>query len=178
MSLLTPLWRTRVVDPMLQETGTLSRGGPMRDLLHLGAPTVIESYADKTPFGAVFEDDGKLGYFYAVDLRHGDPIMLDAVYVYHITPVVDHLVPELDAFHAYEARIVWSQDQQRVALLLDGYPHAAFDFTRNRAYCRSNFPSASAWSPEGHEWDQHAVDFLSSLSDEVSQPATKFSVLP
>ena len=150
----------------------------MGELLRLGAPTVIESYADKTPYGAVFEDDGKLAYFYAVDTRLGEPSVLDALCVYHITAVVNHPTPELNAFHPYDARIVWSEDQQHVALLLDGYPHAAFDFEHKRAYCRSNFPSGSAWSSDGHEWDQRAVDFLASLSDHVAQPMTRMSVLP
>lgn len=150
----------------------------MSDVLHLGAPTVIESYADKTSYGAVFEDDGKLAYFYAIDTRLPEPSVLDAVYVYNITSVLDQRVPELDAFHPYDARIVWSADQQQVALLLDGYPHAAFDFAHKRAYCRSNFPSGSTWSPGGHEWDQHAVDFLAALTDAVPQPVTKLSVLP
>jgi hypothetical protein len=107
----------------------------MGEQLHLGAPTVIESYADKTPYGAVFEDDGKLAYFYAVDTRLGEPAVLDSVCVYHITAVVNHPTPELDAFHPYDMRVVWSEDQQHVALLLDGYAHAAFDFENRRAYC-------------------------------------------
>jgi hypothetical protein len=150
----------------------------MGEQLHLGAPTVIESYADKTPYGAVFEDDGKLAYFYAVDTRLGEPAVLDSVCVYHITSVVNHLTPELDAFHPYEVRVVWSEDQQHVALLLDGYAHAAFDFENKRAYCRSNFPSGSAWSPAGHAWDQHAVDFLDALSETVAQPAVRVSGVP
>ncbi|HEX4682493.1 MAG TPA: DUF2251 domain-containing protein [Gemmatimonadaceae bacterium] len=149
----------------------------MGEVLRLGAPTVIESYADKSPYGAVFEDDGKLGYFYAVDTRSGDSAVLDALCVYHITAVVNHPTPELDAFHHYDARIVWSADQQHVALLLDGYAHAAFDFEHKRAYCRSNFPTGSAWSPE-HAWDQRAVDFLDALSEQVAQPAAKYTTLP
>jgi hypothetical protein len=150
----------------------------MAEQLHLGAPTVIESYADKTPFGAVFEDDGKLAYFYAIDTRLAEPAVLDALCVYHITAVVNHPTPELDAFHRYDVRVVWSEDQQHVALLLDGYAHAAFDFENKRAYCRSNFPSGSAWSAGGHAWDQRAVDFLDALSENAAQPAVRVSVLP
>jgi hypothetical protein len=149
----------------------------MGQTLHLGAPTVIESYADKTPYGAVFEDDGKLGYFYALDMRLGDPMVLDALCVYHITAVVNHPTPELDAFRPCDVRVVWSDDQQHVALLLDGYPHAAFDFEHHRACCRSNFPAGSAWSPQ-HVWDQHAVDFLAAVTESVEQPEATISVLP
>ena len=150
----------------------------MGEQLHLGAPTVIESYADKTPYGAVFEDDGKLAYFYAVDTRLGEPAVLDSVCVYHITAVVNHPTPELDAFHSYDVRVVWSEDQQHVALLLDGYAHAAFDFENKRAYCRSNFPSGSAWSPAGHDWDPHAVDFLGALPEGMAQPVVRVSGVP
>jgi hypothetical protein len=45
-------------------------------------------------------------------------------------------------------------------LLLNGRPHAVFAFAGKRAFCRSNFPPASGWSPSGHAWDDHAVDFL------------------
>lgn len=148
----------------------------MGHTLHLGWPTVIESYADRSPFGVVFEDDGKLAYFYAVDTRAGDKV-LDALCIYHITDVVNHRTAGLDAAHAYDVRIVWSADQRRVALLLDGEAHAAFDFERQRAYCRSNFPEGSNWSPGGHAWDDKAVDFLTAPTDETAQPATKYTML-
>jgi hypothetical protein len=48
----------------------------------------------------------------------------------------------------------------RVALVIDGYAPAAFDFGTRRAYSRSNFPPASRWSSAGHAWDECAVDFL------------------
>jgi hypothetical protein len=73
-------------------------------------------------------------------------------------------------------RIVWSPDQRRVALLLDGVPHAAFDFESSRAFCRSNFPERSSWSSAGHAWDEHAVDFLASWSED-GQPATTYTML-
>ena len=148
----------------------------MGHTLHLGWPTVIESYAEKTPFGVVFEDDGGLAYFYAVDTRHGAHAVVDAVCIYHVTAVVNHLTPGLDAHHDYDVRIVWSDDQQRVALLLDGTPHAAFDFEHKRASCRSNFPEASSWSADGHAWDDRAVEFLAACSEE-GQPVAKYTML-
>jgi hypothetical protein len=150
----------------------------MNQQLHIGAPSTIESYAERAPYGAVFEDDGKVAYFYAVDTRSGDRGFLDAVCVYEVWNLINHPTPELDAYRAYDIRIVWSEDQRQVALLLDGYPHAAFDFDQHRAYCRSNFPSGSSWSPAGHAWDAHAVDFLSLLTDEIRQPNAKHTGLP
>ena len=52
------------------------------------------------------------------------------------------------------------EDQERVALLMNGRAEAVFDFAAKRAFCRSNFPVASEWSPLGHAWDDHAADFL------------------
>jgi hypothetical protein len=158
--------------------GLAAGGWAMGQTLHLGAPTTIESYADRTPYGAVFEDDGKLAYFYAVESRDGDAAVLDAVMVYEITSLIEHPTSDLNAFRPCDVRIVWSADQEHVALLLDGQPHAAFDFARKRAYCRTNFPAGSRWSNGGHAWEPSSVEFLESLSDAVAQPSVKFSLLP
>ena len=132
----------------------------MGQTLHLGMPTVVEAFADRSPYGALFEDDGKTAYFYGLDTRLGDQPVLDAVYVYDVSALLGHPTSELDLHVPCELEIMWSPDQQRVALLLNGYPHAAFDFVAKRAYCRSNFPPGSRWSASGHMWDDHAVDFL------------------
>lgn len=132
----------------------------MSQTLHMGMPTVIQSAATQTPFAALFEDDGKVAYFYAIDTRLGDRSVLDAVYVYNVAIVIDHPEPDLD-FHAPCAvEIAWSADEQRAALVINGRAHAAFDFAAKRAYCRTNYPRGSAWSPGGHTWDDHAVDYL------------------
>ncbi len=132
----------------------------MHDTLHVGAPKVIEAFADRTPYGAVLEDDGDVAYFYGLDTRLGDRAVLDAVYLYAVPTVVDHPTDELNATEPCDVEIVWSEDQQRVALLLNGRPHAAFDFAARRGFCRTNFPSSSGWSRAGHAWDDRAVDFV------------------
>ncbi len=132
----------------------------MSHTLHLGMPLVVEAHADRSPFAAVFEDDGETGYFYGLDTRLGDDPIVDAVHVYNVCAVIDHATADLDLHVPSQVEIVWSPDQQRVALLINGHPHAAFDFAAKRAYCRSNFPPASRWSASGHAWDDHAVDFL------------------
>ena len=43
---------------------------------------------------------------------------------------------------------------------MNGRAEAVIDFAPNRSVCRSNFPAASEWSPEGHAWDEHAADFV------------------
>src|SRR3954468_6200604 len=132
----------------------------MGQTLHFGMPTVVESSAERTPFAALFEDDGKVGYFYGMDRRLGDESVVDSVHIYHITTLFEHPIDELDVWAGCEVEIVWSPDQQRCALLFDGKPQAAFDFEARRGYCRSNFPMSSTWSSGGPSWDDRAVDFL------------------
>ena len=133
----------------------------MHQTVHLGMPTVVEAFADLTPYAVVFEDDGEVAYFYGLDTSLGTEPVLDAVHVYNVPALLDHPAPGLDVHEPCRVEIVWSGDQQRVALLLNGSPYAAFDFASKRAYCRSNFPPESSWSVPGHAWDEHAADFLS-----------------
>jgi hypothetical protein len=126
----------------------------MGERLYVGKPTVVEAFAERSPYAAVFEDDGESAYFYGLDTRLGTQPVLDAVHVYNVGALRNrHSLTDIE--------IVWSEDQQRVALLINGEPHAAFDFARHRACCRSNFPPGSSWSEGGHAWDDGAVDFLS-----------------
>ena len=132
----------------------------MGQVVHLGVPTVVESAASRTPFAAIFEDDGKVASFYGLDTRLGSPEVVDSVHVYHVSSILDHPTAELDVHVPCDVELVWSHDEQRVALLLNRRPHAVFDFAAKRAYCRSNFPPGSRWSAQGHAWDERAVDFL------------------
>ena len=132
----------------------------MGNPLHLGFPSVIESYAANTPFGALFEDDGKVAYLYGLDTRLADNPVVDSVCVYNVSELFTRPRGVLDVHVEYDAELVWSPDQMRVVFLLNRYPHAAFDFASKRAYCRSNFPPASQWSASGHAWDDHVADFL------------------
>jgi hypothetical protein len=38
----------------------------------IGSPIVVEGQAPIGSFLAIFEDDGNTGYFYALDISHGD----------------------------------------------------------------------------------------------------------
>ena len=138
--------------------------------VYMGVPTVVESVADRTPYAALFEDDGKVGYFYGMDTRLGERAVLDSVYVYNVGWVLDHPVPDLDVHVPCDVEIVWSGDGQRAALLINGRPHAAFDFAAKRGYCRENFPAGSSWSVAGHAWDDTAVDFLAARSERQQRP--------
>ncbi len=83
---------------------------------------------------AVFEDDGRTGYFYALDESlEGNPI-LDAVHIYNVEDISDAHIPS-------DVKIGWSEDSQKCVLLINGYPHAAFDFVGKNGYCRSGYPT-------------------------------------
>ena len=111
-------------------------------------------------YGAVFEDDGETGYFYAVDLVRKLEIF-DAVHIYNVSNVADRDRPS-------KLSIVWSEDGSKCALLINEYPHAVFDFDARRGYCRSNFPnypdppepSESTWPSSDHSWSDEAAAWL------------------
>jgi hypothetical protein len=120
--------------------------------LHVGRKEIFESDAPNNQFSAFFEDDGDVGYFYALDRRQATDQVVDALHVYNVANVTD-------AQHPSDLSIVWSADGSRVVLLINGYAHAA----AKRGYCRTNFPnlpdSGSGWK-FGHKWSDEAVAWL------------------
>jgi hypothetical protein len=123
-----------------------------------GSEVVLGEDAPKGPYSAFFEDDGETGYFYAVDTSLADKKILDAVHIYNVANVTDRERPST-------LRIVWSEDGNECALLINGHPHAAFDFSARRGYCRTNFPNfqnhaESSWLRSDHSWSDDAVAWL------------------
>ena len=116
----------------------------------VGAEDFVDGTAPDGRFAVVFEDDGDTGYFYALDRsKSGQPIQ-DAMHIYNSANVTDKHVPSL-------IEIGWSPDSLKAVLLINDYPHAIFDFSAKRGYCRTGFPSPSedgGWT--GHEWDDSA----------------------
>ncbi|MGC8493303.1 MAG: DUF2251 domain-containing protein [Syntrophobacteraceae bacterium] len=122
----------------------------------VGNPIVLEGPAPAGPFAAVFEDDGDTGYFYALDANEEGAPLQDAVHIYNAANVNDRDKP-------VRAVIGWSLDNQKVVFLINGYPHAIFDFAGKRGYCRTGFPPAAPegeWSTEGHAWSDSAIDLF------------------
>jgi hypothetical protein len=110
------------------------------------------------PHGAVFEDDGETGYFYALDLDGSESMILDAVHIYNVANVSDR-----DRLSTLS--IIWSDDGVKCALLINGYPQAAFDFAAQRGYCRTNFPNfptmtPGLWPSADHSWSDEAIAWL------------------
>ena len=101
----------------------------------VGAGALVQCNAPAGTHGVFFEDDGETGYFYAVDLARPSDVIVDAVHIYDVAKVVDRERP-------CTLSIVWSEDASKCALSIDRYPHAAFDFSEKRGYCRTNPPTS------------------------------------
>ncbi|MDZ1860737.1 DUF2251 domain-containing protein, partial [Klebsiella pneumoniae] len=84
----------------------------------------------------------------------GNPI-LDAVHIYNVEDISDAHIPS-------DVKIGWSEDSQKCVLLINGYPHAVFDFVGKNGYCRSGYPPPinKVWSVSGHEWSDSVDDFF------------------
>lgn len=89
--------------------------------LIVGEAQVIKSLAPEGMLAAVFEDDGRTGYFYALDESVEVNPILDAVHIYNVEDISDYHIPS-------DVKIGWSEDSQKCVLLINGYPHAVFDF--------------------------------------------------
>lgn len=139
----------------------------MNELFKPGQHCYLASDSPLKPYSAFFEDDGETGYFYAWEQHaEGDGRILDAVHVYNVASIVDAERPST-------ADIVWSADGMKVVLLINAYPHAAFDFDAKRGYCRTNFPncrqhSGEGWRTASHEWDDAVMNYFSPVGTDSS----------
>ena len=70
----------------------------------------------------MFEDDGETGYFYAMDLDQKDNPIVDSLFVYNVS--------DIEAESLKEPR----------RLLINGYPHAVFDFRQFVGYNHTKHP--------------------------------------
>jgi hypothetical protein len=121
--------------------------GARHELL-VGNPTVVEASSPDGRFSVVFEDDEQTGYFYARDFTLNEAVFFsDALHIYSVEGVTDRHIPSV-------VHILWSRDSTKACLIINGYPHAIFDFASKRSYSRDLFPDPS---PEC-EWTHHAWD--------------------
>jgi len=121
--------------------------------LQVGSPTVIDGNSPDKSFAAVFEDDGDTGYFYAVDTSLSGQQIQDALHIYNTVDVSGWSIPS-------EVKIGWSTDSSKVVLLINGSPHAVFDFDSKRGYCLSGFPPTTPdgkWSKFDHTWSEDVL---------------------
>jgi hypothetical protein len=123
--------------------------------LIVGEEQVIESISPDGLLAAIFEDDGRTGYLYALDDSVGGNPIQDALHIYDVEDVSDGHIPS-------DVKIGWSEDSKKCVLLINGYPHGVFNFDTKKGYCRSGFPPPinHKWSVTGHEWDNAVDDFF------------------
>ncbi len=119
--------------------------------LEVGTPVYLESKSPRHAFSVVFEEDGSVAYFYALDAKAQGSVILDQLHIYDVGNVrTEHRVSDL--------KIVWSRDGAKAMLLLNDFAHAVFDFKGRRGYCRNNYPPPNrSWTAHGHEWNDDVV---------------------
>jgi hypothetical protein len=100
----------------------------------VGTETVCDSTAAKGSVSAMFEDDGTTGYLYAVE-PGAEMTILDAMHIYNVADVADRQVP-------VTAQLFWTVEETAVALIINGFCHALYDFQRQAGFCRNAFPPA------------------------------------
>lgn len=115
----------------------------------VGQPLVVDADSPEGRYAAVFEDDGEMGCFYAIDtdVEDGNPVQ-DALLVYVAADVSD---AELQS----TLEIGWSADGAKALLLINDTPHAAFDFSARQGWCLSGLPEKAvnkAWSKASRAW--------------------------
>ena len=121
---------------------------------HAGTETLLESNSPHTSYAVVFEDNGETAYLYGLDNSLEDNRILEAVHIYNVSDVTDRHLESI-------AQIVWSADGNAALLLINEYPHAAFDFVGKRAYCRTNFPPPDTnWTKYDHEWSDDVLELF------------------
>lgn len=120
----------------------------------VGQPIIVEGQAPNARYGAVFEDDGRTGYFYGLDFSRREQPIVDARHIYNVEQVTDRDIPSL-------VQIGFSADGLKAAFLINGYPHAVIDFAGKEAYCRTGFPPPSAeWSARDATWGDEAIELF------------------
>jgi hypothetical protein len=129
----------------------------MKERFRPGTKVCIASDSATSSYSGIFEDDGETGYFYAYDRGKSDKPILDAVYIYNVTNIV-----ERDRGIDSEAEVFWSTDGLKAGLLINGYLHAVIDFEHQKAYCRTNFPPpGGAWTaPTREPWNDALAKLL------------------
>jgi hypothetical protein len=125
----------------------------------IGSNISMRSISPSDEFAVIFEDDGVSAHFYAaLNTNRNDRQILDVVNIYTVEHVSDIKSP-------CNVHIRWSEDALKVILLIDGYPHAVFDFQQKRGYCRTNYPNVSrngnaSWDSEDHKWQDSALQWF------------------
>jgi hypothetical protein len=112
----------------------------LNETFNIGTDTYFTSISAGCRHGVAFEDDLDTGYFYAFRADN-EFVILDALHVYNVSDVVFRDQP-------CNLKVVWTEQNHVAALLINGYCHAIFDFSKKVGYCRNGFPANRG------EWQQ------------------------
>jgi hypothetical protein len=121
-----------------------------------GSEAILADNSPVAAHGVVFEDDGETGYFYALDLLPGgEQQIVDAVHIYDVSRLADRHQPSI-------LSVLWSTDGTKSCLVINGQPHAVFDFKSRRGYSRNDYPNSPPaegvyWNTTTHAWDVTAL---------------------
>ncbi|MGR6980599.1 DUF2251 domain-containing protein [Testudinibacter sp. P27/CKL/0425] len=120
----------------------------LEDQLFIGQQKQVGTASDKHDYlSVIFEDDGDTGYFYALDTRQTQMPIVDSLHIYNASAVSEKETPR-------KLQICWSEDGLFALLLINDYPHAAFDFVKLIAYNHNKFPEPDF----GSMWSRKLID--------------------
>jgi hypothetical protein len=125
----------------------------LSEMIIIGQPIELDCPSPTTSFAVVFEDDGKTGYFYGLDLENKKQPVLDSLHIYNVKDILDPNV-------SVQVDITWSEDGLKARLAINGFPHAVFDFESRKAYCRTNHPRPDRRFTTSHKWSDEALDWF------------------
>jgi hypothetical protein len=129
---------------------SLAASNVTKEMLSVGVVTVLQSASPSGRFQAVFEDDGDTGYFYALDTERANNPIVDALHIYNVKSVADKDKPS-------QVHIIWSIDEKKVAIFVNSYPHAVYNFVEMVGCCRTGFPPP-ADATASHDWDEKQME--------------------
>ncbi len=125
----------------------------LSEMITIGQPIELDCPSPKTHFAVVFEDDGKTGSLYGLDLENEKQPVLDSLLIYNVKDILDPNV-------SVQVDIIWSEDGLKARLTINGFPHAVFDFESSRAFCRTNSPRPNRRFTNSHQWSDEALDLF------------------
>ncbi|PVZ62958.1 DUF2251 domain-containing protein [Pelagibaculum spongiae] len=116
----------------------------------VGQELVVESQASNGRWGVIFEDDGVQGMLHMLDSSLTESPLLETLTIYYVEGVDK---PDQDV----ELQIAWSEKEDAVVLVLNDYPHAVVDFSKQQACCRLNRAvSYNNWNVD-YRWDDQLL---------------------
>lgn len=125
----------------------------LSETITIGNSITLECPSPKTSFAVIFEDDGKTGYFYGLDLEDQEQPVLDALHIYSVKDILDKDI-------AVNVEIIWTEDGLKSGLVINGFTHAIFDFEARKAFCRTNFPRPDRRFTNSHKWNDEALELF------------------